>query len=462
MKEISGTTKVLGLIGNPVRHTLSPVIHNTLSEELGRDMAYLPFPVEEDPVRAVNGAYHLGITGLNVTVPHKTAVIPALKELDDAARAIGAVNTLVRVEGGYRGCNTDAPGLRRAIVTRGIRISGRQVVCLGAGGAARAVCTMALEEAAGVIYLINRTKEKAIAIADSLNEFFNEYIEERTVTKIIPLSVDEYKKVPDAPSVFFQCTSLGLHPGDGLLIDDRDFYKRAVYGYDLIYNPAETPFLKLLKELKIPGDNGLSMLLYQGVIAYELWTGEKISEDLVQKVKVQLMRKVYGGNVILCGYMGSGKSTVGKALAGECGMDFLDTDAMIEEEEGCTIREIFDKRGEKAFRDLETAYLAKLSVTAVNTVIATGGGMVLRSENRELMKKTGQVVWLKAGAHTTFDRVKNDSGRPLLDSAGEEELKKKIETMLKERDAAYDAAADRTVFTDGKTVEEIVDVICSR
>ena len=455
MKEISGTTNVLGLIGNPVRHTLSPVIHNTLSEELGRDMVYLPFPVEEDPVAAVKGAYHLGISGLNVTVPHKTAVIPALTELDDAARSIGAVNTLVRTEGGYMGYNTDLPGLTRAIKIRGIRINGRQVVVLGAGGASRAVCAMALREVASVIYLINRTKEKAEAVAESLNAYF----EERTVSKIIPLSVDEYKKVPDVPTVFFQCTSLGLHPGEGLLIDDREFYKRAVYGYDLIYNPAETPFLKLMKELKIEADNGLSMLLYQGVIAYELWTGKQISEDLVQKVKVKLMRKVYGGNVILCGYMGSGKSTVGKALAAERGMEFLDTDAMIEEGEGCTIREIFENRGEAAFRDLETKYLEKLSVTAVNTVIATGGGMVLRSENRELMKKTGLVVWLKAGEETTFDRVKNDTGRPLLDSAGEEELKKKISAMLKERGAAYEAAADRVVITDGKTVEEIIEML---
>jgi len=455
MKEISGTTKVLGLIGNPVRHTLSPVIHNTISEELGRDMVYLPFPVEEDPVTAVNGAFHLGISGLNVTVPHKTAVIPALQGLDDAAAAIGAVNTLVRTEGGYKGYNTDMPGLTRAINTRGIRINGRQVVVLGAGGASRAVCTMALTEGASAVYLINRTKEKAVAIANSLNSFF----EERTAARIIPLSVDEYKNVPVVPTIFFQCTSLGLHPGDGLLVDDREFYKGAVYGYDLIYNPAETPFLKLMKELKIEADNGLSMLLYQGVIAYELWTGEKISEDLVQKVKVQLMRKVYGGNVILCGYMGSGKSTVGKALAAERGMDFLDTDAMIEEGEDCTIREIFETRGETAFRDLETKYLEKLSVTAVNTVIATGGGMVLRGINRELMKKTGQVVWLKAGEETTFDRVKNDTGRPLLDSAGEEELRKKISAMLKERGPAYEAAADRVVETDGKTVEEILEML---
>ena len=125
--KISGKTELLGLMGNPVRHTMSPEIHNTLSEELGRDMVYVAFPVEEDPVEAVRGAYHLGIRGMNVTVPHKLAVISALKGIDPAARAIGAVNTLVRVEGGYKGYNTDMPGLGRAIRTKGVSLKGKQV-----------------------------------------------------------------------------------------------------------------------------------------------------------------------------------------------------------------------------------------------------------------------------------------------------------------------------------------------
>ena len=446
--KISGKTELLGLMGNPVRHTMSPEIHNTLSEELGRDMVYVAFPVEEDPVEAVRGAYHLGIRGMNVTVPHKLAVIPALKGIDPAAQAIGAVNTLVRVEGGYKGYNTDMPGLGRAIRTKGVSLEGKQVVILGAGGASRAACVLALSEKAETVYLINRTKEKAEALTEDLMKHFPE-------GKMIPLSKEEYQLVPEKPTVMIQCTSLGLHEGDGLLIEDRVFYKKAIYGYDLVYNPAVTPFLKLLREMGIPGDNGLSMLLYQGVIAYELWTGESIGEDLVQRVRMKLERRLYGENVLLVGYMGCGKSTVGRKLAEERGMHFLDTDTEIEKEMGCTIRQIFEERGEAGFRELETEYLRKLRDTAVNTVIATGGGIVLRKENRELMKKTGQVIWLCASEETTFDRVKNDSGRPLLDSDGEEALKQKIHTMLEMRRASYDAAADRVVTVDGKTVEMI-------
>ena len=449
--EISGTTEVLGLIGNPVAHTLSPVIHNTLSEKLKRNMVYLPFPVKEDPVQAVRGAFHLGIRGMNVTVPHKTTVIPALSGIDPAAEVIGAVNTLVRTDEGFRGYNTDMPGLKRALAQKGISLSGKQVVILGAGGASRAAAALALFERASGVYLINRTKEKAEAIADDMKKHFDDHI--------IPLARDEYGRIPEKPSIFIQCTSLGLKGKEGLLIEDRDFYRKAEYGYDLVYNPAETPFLKLFNELGIPCDNGLTMLLYQGIIAYELWTGETVTNEMAAEVLVRLRRKVYGGNILLVGYMGSGKSTAGKALAERNGMNFLDTDIEIEKEQGCSIRRIFEEKGEEVFRDIETAYLDRLSKNAVKTVIATGGGMVLRRKNRELMKNTGKVVLLSASEETTFQRVKQDTGRPLLDSEGESELKARISRMMAARSAAYQAAADQVVETDGKTVDEILEEI---
>ena len=453
-QKITGTTGVLGLIGNPVRHTLSPLIHNTISEELGKDLVYVPFQAEEDPVTAVRGAYHLGIQGLNVTVPHKTAVMEALKEIDPAAKMIGAVNTLVRTEQGYKGYNTDMPGLGRALKRRGISLRNQQVVVLGAGGASRAVCTLALLEGAKEIYLLNRTKERAEGIASELMDTAART--KGVVGRILPLSASEYESVPRNPSIFVQCTSLGLHEGDGLLIEDDNFYHMAEYGFDLIYNPAVTPFMKKLQGFMIPCDNGLTMLLYQGIIAYELWTKESIPDTLADRVLNRLERQIYGENIILVGYMGSGKSTVGQALAKERGMRFLDTDAAIEEAEGCSIREIFEERGEKAFRDLETEYLRRLKATTVNTVIATGGGIVLRNENRELLKRTGRVIWLKASAEETLSRVKSDTGRPLLDSASEAELAGKIERMLRERTPAYGAAASDIIETDGKTVPEIV------
>lgn len=449
---ITGTTGVLGLIGNPVRHTLSPLIHNTLSEELGQDLRYLPFPVEEDVAAAVRGAYRLGIRGLNVTVPHKTAVMEALVDIDEKARIIGAVNTLVRTEGGFKGYNTDMPGLGRALTQRGIHLAGQQVIVLGAGGASRAVCTLALSEGAESVYLLNRTIENAKALADDLNPHF-------PGNRLKPLAASDYAKVPRIPSIMIQCTSLGLHEGDGLLIDDDDFYHLATYGYDLVYNPAVTPFLRKCEGFGIPADNGLSMLLYQGIIAYELWTGISVSEQLAERVLTRLKRRLYGENVVLVGYMGCGKSTVGQALAEKTGRTFLDTDAAIEEAEDCSIREIFESEGEEAFRRMETDLLRRLADTAVNTVIATGGGIVLREENRKLLTKTGKVIWLSASPETTMERVKSDSARPLLDSASVQELDDKIRSMLTSRGPAYSAASGCKIDTDGKSVEEIVRIL---
>lgn len=452
---ITGNTGVLGLIGNPVQHTLSPLIHNTLSEALGLDLRYLPFPVEQDVTTAVQGAYVLGIRGLNVTVPHKTAVMDALAEVDENARIIGAVNTLVRREQGFKGYNTDMPGLGRALGVRGISLKGQQVIVLGAGGASRAVCTLALSEGAKQVWLLNRTFAKARTMAEELNRHFEG-------ERLKPLMFTDWELIPEIPSVLFQCTSLGLHEGDGLLMGDPVFYKRAIYGYDLIYNPAKTPFLSMLEHLGIPCDNGLSMLLYQGIIAYELWTGAKISEALADRVMTRLKRKLYGENILLVGYMGCGKSTVGRALAEMTGRSFLDTDAMIQEAEDCSIREIFEKRGEEAFRDMETRMVKHLSETAVNSVIATGGGIVLRKENRDLMRDTGRVILLDASPEETLYRIRSDSTRPLLDSVSEEELSHKITRMLRERGPAYSAAAEETICTDGKPVEDIAREIMGK
>ena len=144
--QIDGKTKTCGLIGDPVAHTLSPVIHNTLAQMRGDDLVYVPLRVEAEQVgKAVEGAYALSLTGLNVTVPHKSAVIPYLVDIDPLAEKIGAVNTLVRQEGGFKGYNTDMPGLLRAMRSEGITVKEQSVLLLGAGGAARAVAFLSHE-----------------------------------------------------------------------------------------------------------------------------------------------------------------------------------------------------------------------------------------------------------------------------------------------------------------------------
>jgi shikimate dehydrogenase len=203
------------------------------------------------------------------------------------------------------------------------------------------------------------------------------------------------------------------------------------------------------------------MLLYQGIIAYELWFNMSIDESTANVARAALIKAASDKqNIVLVGYMGSGKTSIGKALAEANGFEFIDTDSMIEEKEGRSISDIFAAEGEGAFRDMETELLKELCTSKpVGAVISTGGGIVLRKENQELLKKLGRVVYLKASAETTFERVKGDSSRPLLAAHDEEALKAKIIDMLKVRGGYYELAADETVSTDGLGISEIAEKI---
>lgn len=279
MKKIDGYTRTCGLIGNPVEHTLSPAIHNTLAELTDQKLCYVPLRVENGRLEeAVKGAYALNLLGTNVTVPYKSDVIPFLKDIDPLAQRIGAVNTLVRMEGGYKGYNTDMPGLSRAMAADGVRIRGEKVLILGAGGVARAVAMMLAEEGAGEICLLNRTVEKAQRIAAEVNGYVGREL-------VFAMENDGYKNLPAGEKyLVIQATSVGMHPNDeDVVISSEDFYQRVHTGYDLICNPARTKYMRLVEENGGRAYNGTKMLLYQGVIAYELWTGTRVTDDMAEQ-----------------------------------------------------------------------------------------------------------------------------------------------------------------------------------
>ena len=180
MNHTDGNTMTCGLIGNPVRHTLSPLIHNSIAEMKGVNLVYVPFEVPKGGVKnAVRGANALGIKGLNVTVPYKSDVIDHLVEIDPLAEGIGAVNTLVRTEGGFKGYNTDMSGLYHAMQDEGIVLDGECVVILGAGGVARPVAYLCATKGADRVYVLNRTYEKAEAVAKEVNNALDESLGER-------------------------------------------------------------------------------------------------------------------------------------------------------------------------------------------------------------------------------------------------------------------------------------------
>lgn len=287
--EINGHTRLCGLIGNPVEHTLSPVIHNTVGEEMHDNLVYVPFHVEQGNLqKAIAGAYSLNILGLNVTVPYKQAVIPCLDCVEGLAEKIGAVNTLVRTENGFRGYNTDMMGLYRAMEEEGIAFEAEDMILLGAGGAARAAAFLCAEKGAKRVYLLNRSYEKAAVLAEEVNRAY-----ERDC--ILPMALSEYEKLPEEKMTAIQGTSAGLYPNtEDAVILDPAFYQHISKAYDLIYKPEETRFMKLVKEAGGEAYCGIRMLLYQGIIAYELFLDTKVPENVIRKVSALLQEKVKG------------------------------------------------------------------------------------------------------------------------------------------------------------------------
>lgn len=279
MHKLDGHTRTCGLIGDPVAHTLSPMIQNHMAEVTGENLVYVPFPVAQgDLDAAIKGALALDLLGLNVTVPYKSDVLTTLAEIDPLAERIGAVNTLVRCEGGYKGYNTDMPGLYRAMCEDGVEVTGRDVVILGAGGVARAVAVMLQDKGAKHVYILNRTLDKAAAVAEEVNR-----IAGRTFAYAYTLA--DYDKIPGDRWLVIQATSVGMHPHvENVVIEEPAFYQHVETGYDLIFNPGVTRFMKLVREAGGEAYNGAKMLVYQGIIAFELWTGASISRDTADEL----------------------------------------------------------------------------------------------------------------------------------------------------------------------------------
>ncbi|MFI3201284.1 MAG: shikimate dehydrogenase [Eubacteriales bacterium] len=280
--QVNGRTNVFGVIGNPIAHTISPLIHRVLAESEQRNMVYVPFHVTSQLDQAIKGAFHLNIVGMNVTVPYKSEVIDSLLAIDPLAKAIGSVNTLVRRENGYEGYNTDLYGLKRAMESEGITLQGKTIIILGAGGTGRTAGFLCAKEGAKEIYLLNRTLEKAVEIADHVNTYF-----QRDTIK--PMALGDYGKITKEQVVVIQASSVGLSNPEHVIIEDENFYKRVAVGFDIVYQPFETKFIKCVKESGGQAYNGLKMLLYQGVEAYEIWNNCKIPsrviEDLYEQMK---------------------------------------------------------------------------------------------------------------------------------------------------------------------------------
>jgi shikimate dehydrogenase len=274
--KISGTTKVVAILGYPVEHSLSPAMHNAAFESMGLDYCYVAFPVHPHALKeAVLGSRALGLAGLNVTVPHKEAIMPVLDRVESEASFMGAVNTVVNKGRKLIGHNTDGRGFMRSLEEAGVELEGKRVLLVGAGGAARAVSWYVSERAAA-LSIFNRTPERAERLVSDLS------INRKNVSRVETLDA------AGEMDVVINATSLGLREEDPLPFDVAALHEGQTV-VDLIYRETKT-----LREASSRGCrvlNGLGMLLWQGMFAFELWTGQLPPAHVMRDALLDGMKK---------------------------------------------------------------------------------------------------------------------------------------------------------------------------
>lgn len=282
MKEITGHTRLTGLLGSPVSHSISPMMHNESFRQLDLDYVYLAFDIGTEQLdTVVNALRVMNVRGFNLTMPHKNAMCTLCDSLSPAAEIIGAVNTVVNDNGHLTGYNTDGIGYMRALKDAGHDIIGKKMTILGAGGAATSIFVQAALDGVSEISIFSRRSpffKRAETIIQTLIE--------KTNCKISLYDFDDpailRREIADS-AILTNGTSVGMAPNvDHSLITDTTMFHKDLIVSDAIYNPRETKLLKLAKEAGCQTQNGLYMLLYQGAEAFKLWTGEEMPVSIVK------------------------------------------------------------------------------------------------------------------------------------------------------------------------------------
>ncbi len=401
-----------GLIGEKLGHSFSKEIHESLA-----DYTYELIPIAPECLPAF--LTHKNFSALNVTIPYKETVIPYLSEIADSAKKIGAVNTIVNRNGKLIGFNTDYAGFRYLLEHHHIALSGKKVLILGKGGAAKAVS----------------------AVAEDLGakEILTVYYKPCPGT----ITYEEAKKNHLDAQIIFNATPIGMYPKTESTPLHPAVFPHLEAVVDVIYNPLRPQFIIEAAKLGIPAVGGLEMLIAQAKYAVEIFTGTTIADQKIDEIYQQMLLE--RTNLVLIGMSGSGKTTLGKALAETLHRDFIDTDAVITEKIGMTIAEYFRNYGEIAFRDIESEVIAQVS-KETGKIISTGGGAVLRDINVDYLQQNGRLIWLK---RATADLETGES-RPLAQNAAA------AATLYEKRKPFYEKAAQASINNDD-TLEKVCD-----
>jgi len=401
--------KHFGLIGEKLGHSHSKTLHGLLA-----DYSYelWPTPKEELDTLMRKGAFD----GMNVTIPYKKAVIPYLREMGETARRIGCVNTIVRREdGSLFGDNTDAYGMMVIARRVGMDFAGKKTLVLGSGGTSMTACAV-VQENGGEAVVISRRGE-------------NNY--------------ENLAKHADA-DYLINTTPVGMYPETDAQPVDLTRFPKLKGVLDAVYNPLRTQLIQQAEALGIPCAGGLGMLVHQAVRACELFTGRPVENEKVQNAERALRKSVT--NLVLVGMPGCGKSTIGAMVAQKLNMPFTDLDEEIEKTAGMSIPDIFDAEGEAGFRRRESEQVLRFGSQG-GRVLVTGGGAILREENRKWLKMNGFVVHITRN----LELLPMD-GRPLSQS------RERLLSMWEERKALYADCADLCTANDS-TPERCADRI---
>lgn len=349
-----------GCIGEYLKHSFSKEIHNSLAEyeyelkEIPKDK-FCEFMTNRD------------FEAINVTIPYKEAVIPYLHYIDDVAKEIGAVNTVVNKEGKLYGYNTDFYGMSMLTAHAGIDLKNKKVAVLGTGGTSKTANAVAKSLLAKEVITVSRTKKPDTVTYEELYE--------------------NHKDL----DVLINTTPLGMFPNNFTKALDITPFTKLSGVIDAVYNPLRTQLVADAKKRGIKAEGGLYMLVVQAVFASEIFLDKKYEKKEIDRVFGKLRRQKE--NIVLIGMPSSGKSTIGKELSKRLGRTFYDTDMLIEEKEGKKISEIITSMGEEYFRSLETDAAKKVS-KKTGAVIATGGGIVLKEENIAALSQNGRIYFL--------------------------------------------------------------------
>ena len=408
-----------GLIGEKLSHSFSKEIHEALTD-------YTYEIRELTPDEVVPFLASREFKGINVTIPYKEKVIPHLDEISDAARLMGAVNTIKRVGGRLIGDNTDFYGMSEMIRRAGISLSGKKVLILGTGGTAKTSRAVAKAMGAREIVTVSRT------------------VSDTTAT------YDEAVTIHSDTEILINTTPVGMYPNTDAAPIDISCFSNLSGVIDAIYNPLRTRLILDAIKRGIPAVGGLMMLILQAARAAEIFLGKKLDEENVEKVIKNIFESKE--NIVLIGMPGCGKSTIGAELAALTGREIIDTDALIEKIAGKHPADIIRESGEDAFRDIETQATREVAKRS-GIIIATGGGIIKRNENIPLLRQNGRIIYLNC----PVDELPVTPDRPLSSSRAA------IEKLFLTRNLLYTLAANATVNVSHKnqpqdTAKEILKI----